>query len=86
MRRWPALAATNRGCSRAVDVDESCYWWDYGQLGLYLKGNVLAMADSERRRRFATTSRFESRVAGSNSRVRARGGAGVGVSESSPAR
>lgn len=40
-------AHPDRGCFGAVDVGESCYWWDYGQLGLYLKNNVLAMADSE---------------------------------------
>ena len=34
-------------CSAQIDVGEGCYWWDYGQLKLYLTNNVLAMKDTE---------------------------------------
>ena len=37
----------SKGVFGAVNVGESCYWWDYGQLGLYKKNNELAMGDSE---------------------------------------
>ena len=36
-----------KGLFGAIDVGEKCYWWDYGQLKLYQRNNVLAMADSE---------------------------------------
>ena len=48
--RMQALCAklpTNRGVFGAIDVGEGCYWWDYGQLKLYLTNNVLAMNESE---------------------------------------
>ena len=51
--RMAAYAATllaahpGRGLFGAIDVGESCYWWDYGQLKLYQKNNMLAMDDSE---------------------------------------
>jgi len=37
----------DRGLFGAIDVGEKCYWWDYGQLGLYRKNNALAMEASE---------------------------------------
>ena len=40
-------AHPNRGVFGAIDVGEGCYWWDYGQLKLYQKNNMLAMEESE---------------------------------------
>eukprot|EP00740_Mantoniella_antarctica_P006989 CAMPEP_0181355250 /NCGR_PEP_ID=MMETSP1106-20121128/3796_1 /TAXON_ID=81844 /ORGANISM="Mantoniella antarctica, Strain SL-175" /LENGTH=539 /DNA_ID=CAMNT_0023467971 /DNA_START=47 /DNA_END=1666 /DNA_ORIENTATION=- len=40
-------AHPGRGVLGAIDVGDGCYWWDYGQLRLYQKNNMLAMDDSE---------------------------------------
>ena len=47
MQAFRAKLPTNRGVFGAIDVGEGCYWWDYGQLKLYLTNNVLAMNESE---------------------------------------
>jgi hypothetical protein len=36
-----------QGLFGAVDVGGGCYWWDYGQLPLYLKNVLLLTADGE---------------------------------------
>ena len=47
MQAFRAKLPGTRGVFGAVDVGEGCYWWDYGQLKLYLTNNVLAMNESE---------------------------------------
>ena len=36
-----------KACIGAVDVGESCYWWDFGQIQLYKKNIELALDDSQ---------------------------------------
>ena len=40
-------AHPSKGVFGAINVGESCYWWDYGQLKLYQVNNMLVMADTE---------------------------------------
>ena len=47
MQAFRAKLPSTRGVFGAIDVGEGCYWWDYGQLKLYLTNNVLAMKDTE---------------------------------------
>lgn len=36
-----------KGIFGAIDVGSGSYWWDYGQLRMYLKNNMLALNDSQ---------------------------------------
>ncbi len=42
----PFLTAKGMGVFGAVDVGTTCYWWDYGQLQLYKKNNMMMNGDS----------------------------------------
>merc|ERR1712032_18518 len=46
LRTKVVAAAPGKGIFGCVDVGNSCYWWDYGMLKLFIKNNRLALADS----------------------------------------